>query len=396
MCAATLLSASGCSLIPEVVHQPVVHNPFPQLSRVAVAPFFNLSTEPSVDGRQFALAYFNELQSIPGFEVVSMGVVEQTIRQYHLEMTNASDARRLAQILGVDAVVIGAVTDYSPYYPPRCGLSVEWYAASPCYHPIPAGYGLPWGTCEEEFIPAPLVFEAEMELARAQMKVAATPPFSPPPMPSAAPPIEEPEMMPSADPLAQPVPQGEPASHKVKSLSKSQHLQYPKSSVAKPQLHAGKLATKSAAAAAKETGGTAYATDLSDSSATRGTEEKVRQAGGDIADSEALPQGPPANWPDARSFIPAAPCDPPNACLPTNDPVMKHTRIYNGNDGEFTAALANYVFFQDDARRGGWQAYLQRSDDFIRFCCRLHLYEMLSARGGAGETRVVWKWPTDR
>ena len=75
---------------------------------------------------------------------------------------------------------------------------------------------------------------------------------------------------------------------------------------------------------------------------------------------------------------------------------MKHTQIYNGNDGEFTAALANYVFFQDDARRGSWQGYLQRSDDFIRFCCRMHLYEMLSARGGSGETRVVWRWPTDR
>jgi hypothetical protein len=342
-------AASGCSLIPEVVHQPVVHNPFPQLSRVAVAPFFNLSTEPGTDGRQFALCYFNELQSIPGFEVVSMGVTEQTIRQYHLEMTNAADARRLAQILGVDAVVIGAVTDYSPYYPPRCGLAVEWYAASPCYHPIPAGYGLPWGTPEEEYIPAPLVFEAEMALAKAQMKAVATPQYQPAALPPAPPTTLEPERMPHADPLAQPVPQAEEASHVVAEDNGNKQPACPNGSGCAPE------------------GGTM-----------------------------AAGAGPPPNWPDARSFVPASPCDPPNACSPTDDPVMKHTRIYNGNDGEFTAALENFVFFQDDARRGGWQAYLQRSDDFIRFCCRLHLYEMLSARGGAGETRVVWRWPTDR
>lgn len=71
---------------------------------------------------------------------------------------------------------------------------------------------------------------------------------------------------------------------------------------------------------------------------------------------------------------------------------MQHTRVYNGHDSEFTEALASYYFFRDDGRFGGWQTYLQRSDDFIRFCCHMHIWEMLSARGGAGETRVVWRW----
>ena len=75
---------------------------------------------------------------------------------------------------------------------------------------------------------------------------------------------------------------------------------------------------------------------------------------------------------------------------------MQHTRTYNGHDTEFTEALASYCFFRDDARFGGWQGYLERSDDFIRFCCHMHIWEMLSARGGAGETRVVWRWPSIR
>jgi hypothetical protein len=39
---------------------------------------------------------------------------------------------------------------------------------------------------------------------------------------------------------------------------------------------------------------------------------------------------------------------------------------------------------------------LERSDDFIRFCCRLHIHQMLQARGGAGKKQVVWDWPLFR
>ena len=175
----------GCSLIvPQVAHRPVIRNPFPQLSRVAVAPFFNLSDEPTVDGRKFALAYFAELQATPGYEVVPLGVVEEAILAHRVDLSDAGEARRLAKILGVDAVVIGSVTDFTPYYPPRCGLRVEWYAANAGFHEIPPGYGLPWGTPEEEYIPQPLVFESEFALAKAQMATQTpdcpTPPLDPP------------------------------------------------------------------------------------------------------------------------------------------------------------------------------------------------------------------------
>ncbi len=169
-CVVVLLATSGCALIiPDVSHEPVIHNPFPQLSKVAVAPFFNQSDERTVDGRKFALAYFAELQAVPGFEVVPLGVVEEAILEQQVDLSRPGEARRLAKILGVDAVVVGSVTDFTPYYPPRCGLRVEWYAANPGFHEIPPGYGLPWGTPEEEFIPAPLVFESEFALAKAQL-----------------------------------------------------------------------------------------------------------------------------------------------------------------------------------------------------------------------------------
>lgn len=325
-------TAMGCQqLIPQVAHQPVVHNPFPQLSKVAVAPFFNLTTDASVDGRQFALAYFNELQLVPGFEVVPVGVVEKTIETYRISLDNPDQARKLAQILGVDAVVIGAVSDFSPYYPPRCAMQVEWYAVNPGFHPIPPGYGLPWGTPEEEFIPGPLVFEAEMALAKAQLRTQTPdcpmPPVMPPPQLPAAPELLAPPE--SAQPL-----ESEAMRHESRSVVK-----------------------------------------------------------GEVVKASAnMPVETPPDWPTAQAFVPAPPCPKRAACIPSSEPVLRHTKTYNGHDANFTSALESYMFFRDDARFGGWQAYLQRSDDFIRFCCHLHIFEMLSARGGAGETRVVWRW----
>ncbi len=314
----------GCGVLPEAHYRPQVHNPFPQLTKVAIAPFFNLSTERSVDGRQFALAYYNELQLVPGFEVVPVGVVEQQMKLHELTLDSPQETRRLAQLLGVDAVVIGAVTDFDPYYPPRCALQVEWYAANPGYHPIPPGYGLPWGTPEEEEIPASLIFEAEMALARAQLAIKA-PPYDPGELP---PPPAKPADRADAEGVAV-------AFHDARALETA-------------------------------------------------------------ANPAAGAKGLPSDWPDPRRLIPPGPdCNLPPG-VPNDRPVLVHTRTYNGHDDRFIAALESYVRFRKDLRFGGWESYLTRSDDFIRFCCHMHIAEMLSARGGAGETQVVWRVPGRR
>ncbi len=315
----------GCAIAPRPARQAEVHNPFPQLSKVAVAPFFNSSSERTVDGRRVALAYFNELQATPGFEVIPMGVVEAAMQQHHIELAGPEDARRLAQLLQVDAVVIGAITDYSIYYPPRCGLQVEWYAANPCYHPIPPGYGLPWGTTDEEYIPDRLVFEAEMALAKEQLKTQ-TPSYKPAEPPSDSLPLD---------------------------------LQ---------------------------------AEDAEESSENVADAGNQRKSEVRLVSAEGLPE----DWPDPRGFTPPAPQRDCPECEESALPVLQHTKIYHGNDGDFTTALESYYYFRNDQRAGDWRAYLERTDDFVRFCCHMHISEMLSARGGAGETRVVWRWSDDR
>src|SRR3954463_13165707 len=73
------IASSGCALLPDKIVEPQYHNPFPQIYRVAVLPFFNQSAEPTVDGDAVAAAYNNELQTIPGFEVMPVGVSKQML-----------------------------------------------------------------------------------------------------------------------------------------------------------------------------------------------------------------------------------------------------------------------------------------------------------------------------
>lgn len=319
------LGITGCQIFPDKLHQPVFHNPFPQLHKVAVLPFYNQSAEPTVDGEAIAMAYYNELQTIQGFEVMPVGVAKRMLDASGIEPRSPQDFQRLARQMNVDAVIIGSVTEFTPYYPPRLGLSVDWYAANPSFHPVPAGYALPWGTAEEEFIPTPLVHEAEFSLAKEQLKT------------------QTPEIPPQENATRGDV---APASHEEVVVNE-----------------------------------------------LRAEDSAKPLVPGMVGES---PDDLPADWPDPRGFIPPSPSSTKPAPRPQYDPIITHTRIYHGHDAEFTQRLESYFYFRDDARFGGWEGYLQRPDDFIRFCCHTHVTETLAARGGAGESRVVYRWPLRR
>jgi hypothetical protein len=334
-----LLAGSGCAPIPRVLHQPQYHNPFPQLHRVAILPFYNLSAEPTVDQDQVALAYFTEMQQIPGFEIMPPEVVKTALAAYRIEIDGRTDFQQLARMLGVDVVIRGAVTDFSPYYPPRIGLSVDWYAANPSFHPIPPGYGLPWGTPDEEFIPSSLVLEAEFALAREQLKT------------------QTPEIPEQLDRNVRRASRIEPnralANADASSVPDTVPGQPPGGDGAQPAI---------------------------------ANPESLAATGGDL----------PPDWPDPRGFLPRPPSPTRPPFNPQLEPIVSHTRLYDASDERFTERLENYAQFRDDARYGDWQGYLARSGDFIRFCCHLHITETLAARGGVRETRVVWRWPIGR
>jgi hypothetical protein len=259
-------------------------------------------------------------------------VAKQFLIASRIEPRHGSDFQKLAKLMNVDAVLVGSVTDYSPYCPPRIGLAVDWYAANPGFHPTPPGYGLPWGKAEEEFIPNSHVNEAEFALAREQLKT---------------------QTLPTAPPAGA-------AGEKEASFHISDE------------------------GASKSTGTSGEVASLA-----------AGRAPAQPADSIAPPLLSP-DWPDPRGFTPPAPSSERPPLRPQYDPIITHTRTYNGQDATFTERLATYYYLRDDARFGGWAGYLQRPGDFTQFACYLHATETLAARGGAGDARVLWRWPIRR
>jgi hypothetical protein len=355
---------SGCSLFPDIKHKPQYHNPFPQLTRIAILPFRNQSQEPTLSGARVTAAYHAELQAIPGFEVLPVGVVENQWIAFESQIlrrpaSTTDDFQRFAQFLGVDAVLQGAVTDYTPYYPPRMTLKVNWYASNPGFHPIPAGYGLPWGTKDEKKIPQWVRLESERSLAREQLKTQV------PDLSEAA--LGEAALPTGATPPGETNPTSPVEDSTVTSAAFAQLPTQEESEV---------LGGEPLPLPAKA--------------------DSIQAEGMFFGEESLQPEGLPANWPDPEGFIPHPPRVNRPPLIAQYEPIISYMKAYNGSDEDFTESLEEYFYFRDDARFGGWQAYLQRSEDFIRFCCHRHVVETLAARGGQLESRLILRWPIGR
>lgn len=516
----SLVWLTGCEIMPVVRYKPTLHNPFPELTNVAVVPFYNETGNNKVDGREFALYYANELQRIPGFRIISNELVEKTMLENGLHrFEEVEDIRYLATLLNVDVVVIGKIHDFSGYYPPRMKLETEWYAKNPYLHPIPIGYGEPWGTEFEGYIPQKVVLLAEKELATAQIQTQ-TPDYEParspeerrqeaakqrrqqtmerkprqtevkeerfddgtqrhrdgrqgdgrpapqqakqdnpirlataivsknqesfelgddgalsryaeekqarfvnrnleltgvPYVPEAVPPSREEQQksLMEYDPLLpHPLSHGPWPSRERKQAGQNpwsdrgQGLQF-QQGMMNPGTYQGHYVGQPAAPLT-ETGLTPeqlahYAQfgwihqsvqPTPDYYATMPGMAVEGQPGMIYGEPDRFP-GLPADWPDPRGFIPESPgAERPQRKVKSDAPVLTHINLFKGNDSEFMQALDDYDFlFRDDKRLAGKQSILNNRSEFIEFCCRMHIWEMLGARGGAGPSeKVVREW----
>jgi hypothetical protein len=272
-------------------------------------------------------------------------------------MNNPADVIRLAEILGADAVVVGAVTDYSPYYPPRVGLQVSWYSP----RPWPFYPGVPLNEFEREFVKPG--FFARLKKRRGQMESCSPEMVAPLTEGAVVPRGQSPgEESVAAEPKLPMDAGAAPALQPVAETGPPQPRTY--QGLLPPQRFPGQ-----------------------NSPSQGGPEEAAPSPeSGQPLELDLIPVPPPPPALEAGPF-PA----PPSTYDPLV-PLMAYTRMFDGADAKLTARLRNYVELSGDLRAGGWESYLYRSEDFIRFAAHVMIVEMLQLHGGQAEKRVVFKF----
>ena len=357
-----LACAPGCMIV-----QVGVTNPVPDVRTVAVVPFFNQSDERAVDGRQLATLYASELQKIPGVEVIPVGVVHTAMRQYDMEDLNGpKDAAKLAVLLNADAVVIGSVTEYDPYNPPRIGLSIAWY--SPYKSKFEPGVPVdPYVRKrirrdlyerrkarlksrirrvlrrEPKYFEGEVIYETPVPNHTSPPKSATT--NSPTPVPTPA--TSGLTVPPSPTPVSSP----------------STSTTVPPAST--PNTWKPPLAPPSEPAPSSEENDRFKPPVI-----IRGQSPILRAPGRLASGSESV-----------EVAVKSAPIRP----------LMTYTKIVDASDSATTAAFRDFLELRGDPRPGDWTAKLQWADEFERFAMRMMIVEMFQLHGGQARRRVVFK-----
>ncbi len=99
------------------------------------------------------------------------------------------------------------------------------------------------------------------------------------------------------------------------------------------------------------------------------------------------------NTSDTKQFEEYCPPTPlrRKSAFDPRQPFMSYTRLFDGSDAALVANLRDYLEVSGDRRSGGWEAYLHRSEDFIRFTSHLMILEMLTLHGGQAKHQMIFK-----
>jgi TolB-like protein len=96
-------------------------NPFPEIKTVAIFPFINYSGQ-KISGEEFASTFASELSKFEGFRTITPAQIKSIITT---PPSTLDEVLETAQKLKVDAIVLGAIKSYNPYYPPSMVVFIE-------------------------------------------------------------------------------------------------------------------------------------------------------------------------------------------------------------------------------------------------------------------------------
>ena len=124
----TLLWAMSLAGCVETRHEIQLSNPYSKLTTVAVVPTLNFSGTGNLDTLKVTDILYSELQQVEGFAVIPVNrILAQMSKDGISTVENAQQALKLASELGAEIIIVSAITEYNPYYPPIVGIAVQLY-----------------------------------------------------------------------------------------------------------------------------------------------------------------------------------------------------------------------------------------------------------------------------
>ncbi len=153
-----------------------------KVRKVAMAPFRDFPGSPG--SGQIAADVFEEYLLMPGYQLVERRQVDALLKEHGFELSGNVDPAQIKQLghmLGVDALVLGAVTDFQTASEQTVMVDVPEETAPPLYGGMVGDYGgaygegafvggaygyggMPMETSipETEFVPAHVAFTAKL------------------------------------------------------------------------------------------------------------------------------------------------------------------------------------------------------------------------------------------
>jgi len=97
----------------------------------AVAPLANESGTTAIDRMSITDLLSEQFQQVEGVNTVPVNRVLLAMQRLGLNaVTTPQDARNLIVVLGVDGLVVGTITAWDPYQPPKLGLAVQLFTTA--------------------------------------------------------------------------------------------------------------------------------------------------------------------------------------------------------------------------------------------------------------------------
>ncbi len=125
---AVVMMMVGCSQKKQVKDNGHLVSPYPRQMTIAVVPVLNYSGNQELDPIKVTDILYSEFQSVEGFAVIPTNrMLAQLARDQIAMIETPQQALKLANELGADAIVVSAITEYNPFYPPVVGMAMQVY-----------------------------------------------------------------------------------------------------------------------------------------------------------------------------------------------------------------------------------------------------------------------------